>query len=122
MVFIGKMAEHLRANFAGNLASIPDEDLRRKITTAISIAAALGIERRADLARYLNLCVAAGWDFLQDPNHADLANALSADRGAHASARVDEACARLQHRLDLEEARAKAWEKFHALNRAKQRE
>lgn len=115
--FVIEMEAHLRQHFRPQVEVFSAEELIRKIRAALARATALRIDGRGDLARFLSLCVAAGWDFLDDPNCAALARALSADLASHPSSRVDEACLILQRRLEEEAAAAQAWEIFHSLAR-----
>ena len=117
--FVREMATHLRDHFRLQVDSLSASDLHSKITAALSRARALRIDRCGDLARFLNICATAGWDFLDDPNCAPIARALSADLSSHPSSRVDRACHILQQRLEEEAAAAHAWERFHALARSR---
>lgn len=118
--FVREMEAHLRQHFRPQVEVFSAEELTGKIRAALARASALRIDGRGDLARFLNLCVAAGWDFLDDPNCATLARALSADLASHPSTRVDEACRILQQRLEEEAAAAQVWERFHALARGQE--
>ena len=118
--FVQEMEAHLRQHFRPQVESFSTEELTRKIRAALARATALRIDGRGDLARFLNICVAAGWDFLDDPNCATLAHALSADLASHPSSRVDQACVILQQRLEKEAAAAQVWEQFHALARSQE--
>src|SRR5580700_13987 len=104
--FILEMASRLRTQFHNHLAPLSDDDLHGRIAHAITRASALGINRRIDVARYLNLSVAAGWDFERDPQYSFIAAALCEDPASDPSSRVAEACGRMQHRLELAEATA----------------
>jgi len=106
--FAREMAPRLRGFFPGALDGCSEELLLEKIGEALDRAADLELERRMDVAHYLNLCVAAGWKLEGNPKFVEIWRALEPRAGVTAGERVAEACGRMQQWLELQYARAEA--------------
>lgn len=106
--FAREMAPRLRGLFPGALDGLSHEQLLERIANALAQASDLQLERRIDVAQYLNLCVAAGWELEGNPNFAEIWRALQPRVGVTAAERVAEACGRMQNWLELQQARAEA--------------
>lgn len=113
------MIAHLRAHFPAQLAHFDGTELAGQIDGAIRRAAGLGIVLRGDVAHYLNLCAAAGWDFQTRAEYSRIAEVLSSPALASASLRVAAACEMFQAMLERNEQTGRAWALFHELSRAR---
>jgi hypothetical protein len=112
--FFRDLEAHVRRHFPAVAESQSEESLRRSIRAAAARAASFGLEKPADLCRYVNIAAVLGWGFHAAPEHAWIVALLGDASIPSASHRLRLAGEELARRMSLEEQKRVAEQRFQA--------